>query len=84
MKVIIDIPKEKILQVRVPEHIKKCKIVNYGFAGTWLVEDSKELNAWKIALPRGNYEALGRFKDVLVDFSEPGVETTKNYLIRIL
>jgi hypothetical protein len=52
MKLIIDVPKSKLLQVLVPNNIQKCEIVNYGYAGTWLMEsNSKELNAWKMKLP---------------------------------
>lgn len=85
MKIIVDVPKERILQVHVPDHIDKCEIINYGFAGTWLMEsDSKELNAWKLALPNGNYEILGRVKDVVAGIDLSEIETSKNYLIRIL
>ena len=85
MKLIIDVPKSKLLQVLVPENIKKCEIVNYGYAGTWLMEsNSKDLNAWKIKLPNGKYEVIGRVNDVVagVDLSE--IETDKNFIIRCL
>lgn len=85
MKLIIDVPKDKLLQVLVPEHIQKCEIVNYGYAGTWLMEsNSKNLNAWKMQLPMGNYEVIGRVKDVVsgIDLSE--IELDKNFIIRKL
>ena len=46
MKLIIEVPRNKILQISVPEYIEKFEIVNYGYAGTWLMEsNSSELNA---------------------------------------
>lgn len=84
MKLIIDIPKNKLLQIIVPEHIQKFEIVNYGYAGTWLMEsNSKELNAWKTQLPNGKYEIIGRIKDVVVD-SELEIDTEKNFIIRCI
>lgn len=81
MKVQIEIPKEKLLQVLVPEDVTECVVVNYGYAGTWLMENnSTKLNAWKIKIPNGNYKVLGRFKDVLVD-NYADVETDKNFLL---
>lgn len=85
MKLIIDVPKDKLLQVLVPEHIQKCEIVNYGYAGTWLMEsNSKNLNAWKMQLPFGKYEVIGRVNDVVsgIDLSE--IEPDKNFIIRKL
>lgn len=85
MKLIIDVPKDKLLQVLVPEHIQKCEIVNYGYAGTWLMEsNSKNLNAWKMQLPMGKYEVIGRVNDVVsgIDLSE--IELDKNFIIRKL
>ena len=80
MKVQIEIPKEKLLQLLVPEEVTECIVVHYGYAGTWLMENSTELNAWKIKIPDGNYKVLGRTKDVLVgDYL--GVETDKNFLL---
>lgn len=84
MKLIIDVPKNKILQIIVPDHIQKFEIVNYGYAGTWLIEsNSKELNAWKTQLPNGKYEIIGRIKDVVVD-SELEIDTEKNFIIRCI
>lgn len=45
MKLIIDVPKDKLLQVLVPEHIQKCEIVNYGYAGT--AANGKQLKKFK-------------------------------------
>ncbi len=84
MELKINVPKNKILQVLVPDHIEKCEIVNYGYAGIWLIESSsKELNAWKTKLPNGRYEIIGRVKDVVIDgLSE--LETNKNFILRCL
>lgn len=85
MKLIIDVPKSQILQVLVPDNIQNFEIVNYGYAGTWLMEsNSKDLNAWKMKLPNGKYEVIGRVNDVVsgIDLSE--LETDKNFIIRRL
>jgi hypothetical protein len=85
MKLIIDIPKSKLLQVLVPDNIEKCEIVNYGYAGTWLMEsNSKNLNAWKMKLPNGKYEVIGRVNDVVADIDLSEIEINKNFIIRCL
>ena len=85
MKLKIEIPNKYLLQVLVPEHIEKFEIINYGYAGTWLMEsDSKELNAWKMQLPNGKYEIIGRFRDVLIDGDFSEIETDKNFILRCL
>jgi hypothetical protein len=82
MIVKIDIPKNNLFQILVPDDIEKFEIVNYGFAGTWIMEkDSKNLNAWKQKIPNGKYEIIGRIKDVIIDdFSD--IETDKNFILR--
>jgi hypothetical protein len=46
--------------VKVPDGFKNFVIKQYGFAGTWGMEtDSKELNQWKIKIPKGKYNILG-------------------------
>lgn len=83
MIVKIDIPKNNLFQILVPDDIEKFEIVNYGFAGTWIMEkNSKKLNAWKQKLPNGNYEILGRIRDITNDLSE--IETDKNFILRII
>ena len=85
MKLIIDVPKSKLLQVLVPDNIQKCEIVNYGYAGTWLMEsNSKDLNAWKMKIQNGNYEVIGRIKDVVIDEDFSEIETDKNFILRCL
>ena len=84
MKLQIEIPKNKLLFVTVPELYNEFEIVNYEYAGTWLMENnSKKLNAWKIKIPNGKYEIIGRIKDVIIEnLSE--IETDKNFILRIL
>lgn len=86
MKLKIDIPKNKLLQILVPEDMRKFEIVNYGFAGTYLMEsDSKKLNAWKIKLPNNKYEIIGRIKDVVIyDDNLSDIEPDKNFILRII
>lgn len=85
MKLKIEVPKNKLLQVLVPDHIDKFEIVNYGYAGTYLIEsNSKELNAWKMKIPNGKYEVIGRIKDVVIDENLLEIETDKNFIIRCL
>lgn len=80
IKVKLNIPIENIHFITVPEQYKNFRIVNYGFAGKWLMEtDSKELNHWKTPLPNGyNYEILGFSRDVLLDL----VEDSLNFVLK--
>jgi hypothetical protein len=81
MKIQIEIPEEKLYFLNVLNEYKNFTIVNYGYAGTWLMEnDSKELNHWKVSLPNGNYEVLGFVNDVIVG----EIETDKNFVLRII
>lgn len=83
MKITIDISKDNLLQILVPDDIENFEIVNYGYAGTWIMEkNSKKLNAWKQKLPNGNYEILGKIRDITNDLSE--IETDKNFILRII
>ena len=85
MIVKIDIPKNNLFQILVPDDIEKFEIVNYGFAGTWIIEkNAKKLNAWKQKIPNGNYEILGRIKDVIFDNDLSEIETDKNFILRII
>lgn len=46
--------------VKVPENYENFVIKQYGYAGTWLMEiDSKELNHWKVNIPKGDYKIIG-------------------------
>jgi len=86
MKLQIEIPKKELMFVLVPESVRKCKVVNYGYAGVYLMEsDSKELNVWKMKLPNGKYEPIGRIEDVVFGIENLcEVETDKNFILRIL
>ena len=46
--------------------------------------NSKEINAWKMKIPNGNYEVIGRFKDVVIDENLSEIETDKNFILRCL
>lgn len=67
--------------ITVPEQYENFRVVNYGFAGSWIMEtDSKSLNSWKMFLGNeGNYEILGFTKDIIVGEQIKGV----NFLLRI-
>ena len=88
MKIQIEIPKKNLMFVSVPDSVDKCEIISYGFAGIWLMEsNSKKLNPWKMRLPAGRYEVIGRIKDVVVDNSIENlseIETDKNFIIRCI
>ena len=72
-----------LLQVLIPDNIEECEIVNYGYAGTYLMEsNSKELNAWKMKIPNGRYEVIGRIKDVVIDENLSEIETDKKIIVR--
>ena len=79
MKIQIEIAEEKLNFLNVPIEYKNFKIMNYGYAGTWLMEtDSKELNHWKVSLPNNEkYEILGFVNDVIVG----EITTDKNFVL---
>ena len=78
MKIILDIEKEKLHFVDVPEIYKKFRIINYGYAGTYIMENENTgLNHWKMKIPNGKYEILGFVKDIIVD----DVEIDKNFIL---
>ena len=79
MKIQIDIPVSQLFFIDVPSEYRNFIILNYGYAGTWLMEtDSNRLNHWKVHLPNGNYEVLEFVKDVIPQGS--GVD--KNFVLR--
>jgi hypothetical protein len=85
MKLILVIPAKELMFVIVPDTTKKYEVVNYGYAGTWLMESgSKELNAWKVKIPNGRYEVIGPIKDVVSPESLSEIETDKNFILRKL
>jgi hypothetical protein len=82
MKIQTEIPEKYLYFLNVPEQYKNFRIVNYGLAGTWLMEiDSSGLNNWKVILPPySKYEILGFVSDVII--SE--INTDKNFVLRIM
>lgn len=62
---MIDFNTDKIKGLFIPLPVKfngvnEFIIKQYGYAGTWFEEkDCKELNAWKINLPKGEYKFIG-------------------------
>lgn len=59
----ITTPSGTYLCVGVPEDAKTFRIRIYPRSGTWFEQtDSKELNAWKVKLPKGDYEIIGEIK----------------------
>ena len=65
MKISYDVPDHHLMFVNVPDTSKKYIVVCYGYAGTWLVQET-DLK-WKFKLPYGRFEVLGATKDVIVD-----------------
>ncbi len=81
MKIIIDIPTKELFFIEVPELYENFKILQYGYAGTYIMEnDSKSLNHWKKKIPNGNYEIIGFTKDVFLEECEP---YDTNFVLRI-
>lgn len=55
----------KGLFVKVPDAYKNFVVKQYSVAGTWVMEtDSKELNHWKIQIPKGKYGIVGFFNSL--------------------
>jgi len=80
MKITIDIPEKELLFIQVPEIYKNFKIMNYGYAGTYLIEtDTDGLNHWKKKLPNGIYDIIGFTKDVFREECEP---SDTNFILR--
>ena len=80
MNIQIEVDEKELYYINVPMGMKNFKIVNYGYAGSWLMEtDSKELNHWKDSLPFGyKYEVLGFVNDVIIG----EINTDKNFVLR--
>lgn len=61
----------KGLFVAIPYSFKNFSIEQYPIAGTYLMEtDSKELNHWKIKIPKGDYRYIGRSNELSPEFVE--------------
>lgn len=61
----IKIGEIETLFISIPYIYKNFKIVEYPKAGTYIMEtDSKDLNHWKIKIPNGDYEIVGRSNEL--------------------
>lgn len=70
----------KYLIVEVPEDAKTFRIRIYPRSGTWFEQtDSKELNAWKVKLPKGDYEIIGEIKSDSMDEGVKEMVKEKDY-----
>ena len=69
IKLLIEVPAEKIMFVKVPNINSKFRICNYGYAGIYLVDiSSEELNSWKEKLPYAKYEIIGSAKKIIPQY----------------
>ena len=79
------IGKTEGLFVPTPYIYKNCTLVQYATAGTYIMEtDSTGLNHWKIKIPRGNYEILGRSNELTPELAERKFEVTFKEYIKLL
>jgi len=63
----INTGKATILAVELPKGVSNLRIDKFPRAGNWLTDcDSKELNAWKVNLPQGNWKSPG-FADQITE-----------------
>jgi hypothetical protein len=63
----INTGKATILTVELPKGVSNLRIDKFPRAGNWLTDcDSKELNAWKVNLPQGNWKSPG-FADQITE-----------------
>jgi len=75
----------KILFVSVPYIYKNFKIVQYNRAGTYVMEtDGKDLNNWKIKIPRGNYNIIGLSNQLTPELVKSQIKISFNEYIKIL
>lgn len=73
------------LFVSIPYRYKNFKIEQYSRAGTYLMEtDSTGLNHWKINIPRGNYEVVGRSNELEPELVESKIGIPFKEYIAIL
>jgi len=73
------------LFISTPYRCKHFKIVQYGYAGTYLMETkSKELNHWKTKIPNGDYEFIGRSNELEPELVESKIGIPFKEYIAIL
>jgi len=76
-----NVDKKKLFFLNVPDEYTDFAIVEYGYAGTWLMEtNNKSLNHWKMNIPKGKYKVLGFTKDVIVE----DINIKENFVLEIL
>ena len=73
------------LFIPIPYMYKNFKIKQYSRAGTYVMEtDSNGLNHWKINIPRGNYEIIGRSNELEPELIESKIGIPYKEYIGIL
>jgi hypothetical protein len=73
------------LFIPVPYMYKNFEVVQYNTAGTYIMEtDSNELNHWKINIPRGNYEIIGRSNELAPELVEEKFKVPFKQYIKLL
>ena len=79
------IGKTEGLFIPIPYIYKNFKLVQYATAGTYIMEtDSTGLNNWKINIPRGNYEIIGRSNELAPELVEEKFEVPFKEYIKLL
>lgn len=73
------------LFIPIPYMYKNYKLVQYATAGTYIIEtDSTGLNHWKINIPRGNYEIIGRSNELPPELVEEKFKVPFEKYIKLL
>ena len=73
------------LFIPIPYMYKNFKLVQYATAGTYIMEtDSNGLNHWKINIPKGNYEIIGRSNELAPELVEEKFEVPFKQYIKLL
>jgi len=79
MEIITELNNKDFYFLEVPEIYSNFKIMQYGYAGTHIMEtDTKGLNHWKIKIPNGDYDILGFTKDLIIEVPLKN----KNFVLR--
>ena len=73
------------LFIPIPYIYKNFKLVQYATAGTYIMEtDSTGLNHWKINIPKGNYEIIGRSHELSPELVKEKFQVPFKKYIRLL